>query len=216
MFFKKKEKSYKENIDITTVDENFSNLLFFTQLLDKIEHFVFFGTLLGLVRENNLIEGDDDIDLYVNINQRNELINILRKNSVKVNLDLEVNKNESFLQVRRQINSKNVLCDFYFYEVNKDDDFIVEKWNFEGGTSDPTKHLRIPKIFIYPIQKKEIKSTNINFPAQPLYLCEFIYGKNWKSKLKKDIDYEIRVLDCKPVLYRIKKNFLGLKKYYIE
>ena len=66
MFFKKKEKSYKENIDVTTVDENFSNLLFFTQLLDKIEHFVFFGTLLGLVRENNLIEGDDDIDLYVN------------------------------------------------------------------------------------------------------------------------------------------------------
>lgn len=216
MFFKKKEKTYKENIDKITVKENFSNLLFFTQLLTKIEHFVFFGTLLGLVRENNLIDGDDDIDLYVNMKHRSELINILRKNSINVDLDLSVNKNESFLQVRRELNNKNLICDFYFYEVRDDDDFITEKWNFEGGTNDTTKHLRIPKIFIYPISKKEVQSKIINFPAQPTYLCEFLYGKNWKFKLKKDIEYEIRVIDCKPVLFKIKKNFLGFKKYHIE
>ena len=99
---------------------------------------------------------------------------------------------------------------------NPIDDFITEKWNFEGGTNDTTKHLRIPKIFIYPISKKEVQSKIINFPAQPTYLCEFLYGKNWKFKLKKDIEYEIRVIDCKPVLFKIKKNFLGFKKYHVE
>jgi len=216
MFFKKKVKSYKENIDKITIEENFSNLIFFTQLLSKIEHFIFFGTLLGLVRENNLIEGDDDIDLYINIKHRNELINILRENLINVDLDLSVHKNQSFLQVKRIINNKNLICDFYFYEVNKEDNFITEKWNFEGGTNDPSKHLKIPKNFIYPIFKKEIKSSIINFPAKPTNLCEFLYGKNWRKKLKKDTEYEIRVIDNKPFLFKIKKNFFGFKKYYKE
>ena len=42
----------------------FSNLKFFTSIIKNI-YFVFFGTLLGLTRDNNLIENDDDIDFYV-------------------------------------------------------------------------------------------------------------------------------------------------------
>ena len=32
----------------------------------KCEHFLFFGSLLGIVRENSPIKGDDDVDFYVN------------------------------------------------------------------------------------------------------------------------------------------------------
>ena len=165
MFFKKKKKSFKENLDNISVEENFSNLIFFTKIISKLEYFIFFGTLLGLVREKNLIEGDDDIDLYVNINHRDELINILQENSVDIDLNLSVNKNRSFLQVKR----------------------IVEK--------------------------KDVKSNTINFPAQPIYLCEFLYGKNWQLKLKKDKEYEIKVINGKPVLFKVKKTFFGSKSY---
>jgi phosphorylcholine metabolism protein LicD len=93
----------------------------------------FFGTLLGLVREKNLIEGDDDVDFYVNINEREKLISILKLNFIVVDETLSVNKNKSFLQVFRFYNDVKFIIDFYFYDSNKDKFNIIEKWNFEGG-----------------------------------------------------------------------------------
>ena len=43
---------------LTTFSEKLSH--------NKIEHFIFFGTLLGIVRDGQPIDGDDDIDFYVN------------------------------------------------------------------------------------------------------------------------------------------------------
>tara|TARA_Y100001958_G_C21028708_1_gene402522 strand:+ start:57 stop:701 length:645 start_codon:yes stop_codon:yes gene_type:complete len=214
MIFKKKE-TLKDNKDKISVEENFLNLKFFSNIMSNIEHFVFFGTLLGLVRDGNLIENDDDIDFYVNIKEREKLIQILKDNSIYVDLNLKVNKNESFLQVKRDVNNKNAIVDFYFYEDDLDKYYIIEKWNFQGGTHKESEHLRIPKIFTHPIIQKKIKSIDINFPAKPIYLCDFLYGKNWKVKMKKNSEYTIKVIDGKPVLFKAKKTFFG-KKYFIE
>ena len=209
---KKKIKSYKDLDAKATLIENFSNLVFVNKILNKIEYFVFFGTLLGLVREKNLIKNDDDIDIYINIKDRNKVIEILQKNSVIVDLNLSVNKEKCFLQVKRTINNKNAIIDFYFYEEDTDKSYIIEKWNFGADPGNPSKYLRIPKIFTHPIKKIKIKSHKFNLPAQPEYLCEFLYGKNWKKKLKKDVDYEIKVIDGKPVKFIFDKNFFGKKK----
>ena len=213
MIFKRKIETLKDKQSQISVEENFLNLKFFSKIISKIEHFVFFGTLLGLVRDGNLIENDDDIDFYVNIKEREKLIQILKNNFIEVDLDLKVNKNKSFLQIKREINNKDAIVDFYFYEDDIDEFHIIEKWNFEGGTHDESKHLRIPKIFIHPIKQKEINSLNINFPAEPVYLCEFLYGKNWKIKMKKDLEYVIKVVNGKPVLFKVKKTFFGTKHY---
>ncbi len=217
MIFKKKIKSYKDKNENLTIDENFSVLIFITKLINELEYFVFFGTLLGLVRENNLIQNDDDIDIYINIKERDKLIKILVENNIVVDLNLKVNQDNSFLQVQKEINNKNAIIDFYFFDETLDDLYLVEKWNFEGGTNNPSKHLRIPKIFTHPIQKVEKRSCHINFPAQPEYLCEFLYGKNWKKKLKlkKDEEYVIEVFEGKPVMFQIKKTIFGKKKIII-
>lgn len=215
MIFKKKKKTFKDGQIKISVKENFSNLKFFTNIIKNIEYFVFFGTLLGLTRDNNLIENDDDIDFYVNIKERDNLIKILKDHSINVNLELKVNKNKSFLQIKNKINNKDAIVDFYFFEDDLDEHHLIEKWNFEGGTHIPSKHLRIPKIFTHPIQKREINSVSINFPAEPIYLCEFLYGKNWRIRMKKDSEYTIKVINGKPVLFNVKKTFFG-KKYFME
>ena len=45
-------------------ERNLSNLKIVTQVLNQIdvEYFVRFGTLLGYIREQQIIENDDDID----------------------------------------------------------------------------------------------------------------------------------------------------------
>jgi len=213
MFFKKKKiKTYKDLGSKATVRENFSNLIFIDKILQELEYFVFFGTLLGLTREKNLIKNDDDIDIYINLKDRNRLIEILKKNSVIVDLNLSVNKEKCFLQVNRIINKKNAIIDFYFYEDNLDNTYLIEKWNFQGIPGNSSKHLRVPKIFTHPIKRVKIKSYKFNLPAHPEYLCEFLYGKNWRKKLKKDVEYKIIVFDGKPVMFFLKENFFGKKK----
>ena len=44
---------------------NIENLRFINEHLSAFEWFIFFGTLLGPIRDGRLIYGDDDIDIYV-------------------------------------------------------------------------------------------------------------------------------------------------------
>ena len=209
--FKKKIKSYKELSLNITLDENEDNLFFFLKLFDNVEYFIFFGTLLGITRENRLIDGDDDIDFYVNLKDREQLINNLKDNNIVVDFTLSVNKNEHFLQVKRLINNKILIADFYFYEDNIENNFVIEQWNFEGGTKDKSKHLRIPKILIYPLKKVIFKSRVMFLPKECELICEFLYGRSWNKKLKKDLEYEIKVINGRPYFYKVKK-FLFFKR----
>ena len=50
----------------------------FSKHLSHLEHFVFYGTLLGLVRGGNPIEGDDDVDILVNKKHFKEVKSIVK------------------------------------------------------------------------------------------------------------------------------------------
>jgi|TARA_B100000767_G_C19713167_1_gene513718 phosphorylcholine metabolism protein LicD len=207
----KKIKTFKQLSTKVSLENNESNLVFFSKILIHVEYFIFFGTLLGITREKRLIDGDDDIDFYINLKDRNQLINDLKINNIEVDLSLSVNKNKSFLQVKRIVQNEILITDFYFYESDMDERYIIEKWNFEGGTHDRSKHLRIPKKFIYPLKKISFKDTVLFIPNEKELICEFLYGKNWDKKLKKDIEYEIKVINGRPYLYMVKK-FLFFKR----
>jgi hypothetical protein len=209
--FRKKIKTFKQISGEISVADNESNLIFFVKLFNDIEYFIFFGTLLGITREKKLIDGDDDIDFYVNLNDRDQLIHKLKQENVEVDLTLSVNKNKHFLQVKRNINNKILIADFYFYETDIEKNHIIERWNFEGGTHIESKYLRIPKVFIYPLKKVKFNSEDVVLPKENELLCEFLYGRNWMKKLKKDSEYTIKVINGKPCLYLIKK-FLFYKK----
>ena len=213
--FKKKIKTFKQISKNISVEENENNLIYFSKLFINVEYFIFFGTLLGITRDKGLIDGDDDIDFYVNLKDRFKLIENLKNNNIEVDLTLSVNKNNYFLQIKRVFNKKILITDFYFYETDIEKNFIIERWNFEGGTHDTSKYLRIPKIFIFPLKKILFKSVEIFIPKESELTCEFLYGINWKKKLKKDKEYTIKVINGKPYLFIIKK-FLFFKKLFLS
>ena len=84
----------------------------------------FFGTLLGITRGRDLIEGDDDIDILAPIEHRKLIIHKINNiDGFKVNFDKDCNKSDYFLQIESSVNNRNSLIDFYFYENNPGDDF---------------------------------------------------------------------------------------------
>ena len=90
------------------------------------------------------------------------------------------------------------------------------------GYTDPRKVLVTPQNSTgddspdNPIQFKDFQSSLIKFPSKPIYICEFLYGPDWKNKIKKDKEYTIKVINNKPVLLKIKKNFFFKKKLQID
>ena len=182
-------------------ETNEENLLYFTNLLSGCEHFVFFGTLLGLVRDNRLIDGDDDVDIYVNSAERDNIIDIFKKNKIKFNLDDPPNNTPHILQIKRLVNGEVGLIDFYFYNAGKDPNNIWETWNFSGTYKNPNSAIKISRNLIFPIEPIFFKGAEIFLPAKAKDICVFLYGKNWDKPLAKDREYITKIINNKPRVF---------------
>ena len=191
------------------------NLIYFSKKLKNIDYFVFFGTLLGLVREGNIIQGDDDIDLYVNVKDKKNIFNILKNSPYKKTK----NSSDYFLQFKRKYNNESSIVDIYFYEdLNKD--YIKEKHNFFGLYKYSLFTLHIPKKIIFPIQIKNFFNVDIKLPSKPKMVCSFLYSQNWKIKLSKE-KYKMLLIFHKPFFHKnkilhffLKKTLRFLSKYF--
>ena len=74
-----------------SIEKNIENLRYVSKNLSGVEWFIFFGTLLGYTRENNIIKNDDDIDIYVNIIFREDIIRIFKNTNLHFDLDNKPN-----------------------------------------------------------------------------------------------------------------------------
>lgn len=202
----------KKTISRTT---NESNLRYFSKLLIGIEHFIFFGTLLGLERDNKIIEWDDDIDFYVDSKERDALIGLLRSADIEAALDKWPNDTPYFLQVERLVGDETGLIDFYFYDSDSDPKYIWEKWNFHGHPDKTARVIKIPKKAILPIERKTYAGIEVNVPAKTAYLCKFLYGRSWKRPLFKGVEYRTQIVNNRPRVFvgkigRIESNIIRI------
>ena len=85
-------------------------------------------------------------------------------------------------------------------------DYIVEKHNWLSSIDIKEHSLHIPKKLIFPIKKSE-KFDYVKLPNKQNELCEFLYGKSWKTPLTKNSEYRMEIIDNKPKL--IKRSFIG-------
>lgn len=134
--------------------------------------FVSYGTLLGLIREDSCIDGDDDVDICISKEHWDDVYDVLKKKNLIIPMSAYVQDN-FFCTVRT---SKLCQVDFYFCDVTEDGDFIDTwekvKWsmcyNVEG--SIPTK----------TFQGREVR-----VPENAIQKLEGRYGSTWRQRIKR-------------------------------
>ena len=101
------------------VEYNRNNLKYIANFLKKkeISYFIFFGTLLGITRDNDIIKNDDDVDIYINIKDREKLISVITQTDFLIDYSLIQNQFKYFLQLSKIYNKNiNTYVELYFYE----------------------------------------------------------------------------------------------------
>lgn len=187
-------------VDRDALRKNLTNI---AGVIYDLEHFIFYGTMLGIVREGDIIEHDDDIDILMNIDERDKLIDRLKRTDFDIDFTRPFNKkSKCFLQAHREIEEETVYVDFYFYENSCDNDYIIDRWNFRGACNTPSKALHIPKELIYPIGSIEFNGTSLKLPHRSEELCAFLYGETWRTPVKKNSEYTIEIENNKPKFVR--------------
>ena len=182
---------------------NAQNLKEVLPLLEGMDYFVFYGTLLGLVREGDILEKDDDIDILVDRKHFAELIERFDKHDGLLTYDNNPNVNycDFFRQATCIRDGVKTYADFYFYDTEIKPGSIVDRWNIHGSWNDPNKHIIIPNDIIYPIETKSNKKYGeMNYPSQPTLCLEYLYGKGWMHPRKKKREYAQIIKNNRPHL----------------
>jgi len=176
-------------------EKNNTNLRIISNILcdNKIGFFPFYGTLLGLVRENSCIEGDDDVDLMINIKEKSKVYVLFLKKCFKLTVS-----GENFLQFAYMIEKQSVVIDFYFYEERED--FLVDKWNFFGREKERDYFVFYDKRHFFPLKEIEWGRNGLLIPLYSEDLIEYCYGKKWKTPQIKGIDYCQKIQNNKIVV----------------
>lgn len=177
-------------------DTNSKNLIKSCKILNTItdEYTVFYGSMLGIHREGDVIDGDDDCDFLVPSKLYEEVKKIFVSNGYKVTSnDLK----DTFTQFTTKIDSKDVLIDVYYY-FDYNEEYVLDKWNFAGQYFNKNKWLLIPKKEIFDLKKVKYKDIYINIPNNCEFMCKFLYGERYKENLIKFVDYNTTIVDNKP------------------
>jgi hypothetical protein len=105
-----------------------NTLLFIIKLLknNNINNwFIGYGTLLGIIRGNECIEGDDDIDIVCDSIYYDKLKKLLIENDFKIEYGYGINNSRYILKTKET--KEYCTIDFYMANVNKNGDFN-DKW----------------------------------------------------------------------------------------
>ena len=162
MHFNFRDKNRREKAIIYFLD--------FYKLSSKygLELYPFFGTLLGIIRDNDLIPHDNDIDLiYVGSNS----------NFTKICKDINNDKSNKFNIIRNQNNQlitfqkEDIKIDLYFFQQVDD--------QFYGSSFD--KKYRVLKQHLLPLDSNNLvfKNTNIRCINDPKSWLSYYYGEDW-------------------------------------
>tara|TARA_B100001175_G_C19507682_1_gene641846 strand:- start:1856 stop:2545 length:690 start_codon:yes stop_codon:yes gene_type:complete len=162
---------------------NVKNLKLISEIISNLDYFIFFGTLLGIIRENTLISGDDDIDFLINEKDVSTLKKILLSNNFVV-----TKESNDYISFRNIDLFEEHTIDFYKFYL--DGGYIYIPGSFYSNCKFNLKrhNLKIPKNIMLPSCTNEL---NLKIPKDSKKVLIYIYGKNWKKSLKKNEEYFI-------------------------
>ncbi len=137
----------------------------FSDFFLKYNLIIFYGTLLGIIRNNDFIENDDDIDLLLNISDLNNFLNDLDEKNVVYRKHIK--KNE--IPVIQCFYENIGPIDIYVYNEYKNDDILI-KW--DGGQLYAKKD-------IFPLKEIIFYDKKCLIPNNSEEILRQIYGKDW-------------------------------------
>ena len=189
------------------IDQKYNeiNLKELLPLFEELEYFVFFGTLLGLIRENELLEYDDDIDFLINEKHLIYVIELFYNRYDKSESSLKipihpVNQHKHFKQATSIRDNVRTFVDMSFYEKNDEEKTIIDFNSYNNSPQYEENHFSMSQDLIYPIQKRYFQKYGyVKVPAQPIKCLEILYGNNWMIPYPKK-HYDEVLVNGKPKL----------------
>ncbi len=180
------------------------NLLNIIPLINDLEYFITFGTLLGYARDNSILKNDDDIDFYVNKKDKSLFIERLKSNTYfEYKENIFPNHTPHFIQLEKIYNEEKTFIDLSFYDSNEE--FLIDVFSYnyteefqtlrKKNLTDERLDLHIPKELIFPLAKKNFESVMVNVPSKVLQTVEFFYGPRWREPLIKGVDYNEKIVN---------------------
>ena len=187
------ERIYDANYD-PTQDEIFTHLKFISGYLtqNNIKHWLMYGTLLGAVRQNDIIPYDYDFDLgimyedYEKVLLFNEFLNqynySLEKTSGVVYCYKNLKQSETRFRVSLKVKfNTNPVADLYIYFKCQDE--YLRRYDKEEGILYWPNSV-IPFYFIENLNQIRIRDTIFPCPIFPEILVEHWYGQMWNTPIK--------------------------------
>ena len=128
--------------------------------------FISYGTLLGIIRNNNCIDGDDDVDIIISKDESYKLHDLIKEKGYKYDI---IKKNTMKFDNFTRILLSDDLAPVDFYIATKENNNFNETWE------------KVIWSNVFPVIKKKWKNNCIlNLPNNYEIKLEGRYGKNWK------------------------------------
>ena len=184
---------------------------------NKIDYYLQFGSLLGVIRDKDFIKHDDDIDLTVvdPLVSPQNVLRLLLENDFHFIHALKVNE----YIVDFAVSYKKLTVDFFFpIPVEREHKVGICCAYFNPSSEYERYDQNNYRVWFIPdnIRTKitRFKGIDLKIPQDPEWLIEYIYGENWRNPIKnwspKSItdhfqemdDFAIRVTDVERILGR--------------
>lgn len=150
-----------------------NTLLHIIKLLTKFNipnWFIGYGTLLGIIRENSCIEGDDDIDIVCDKTSYDKIKQILIDDGLRIETGYGILNSRKIIKTKSD--TKRNLCTIDIYMAN-----IDQKGNFHDMWENVTWSTCFHNGKLIPYKWEEVI---LYLPNNAKTKLENRYGKNWK------------------------------------
>lgn len=148
------------------------NLQIFCHIIEQtdIKYGLFWGTLLGAIRERNFILHDYDTDIFILHEEKEKFLKLLFQFQ-KEGLELIRVENDLISLMR-----KNEYIDIYIFKSKKK--FGIVRLRVFGNQFEiAPEYLESPKRYMF-------LGLNVYIPNNPEKLLRKMYGRNWKIPIK--------------------------------
>jgi len=169
----------------------------------RVTYAVAYGTLLGVARDGDVIENDDDLDLWVPRAEHAavldaQLVPMLERRHGGGGGGGGGQRRFAYRQHWPEFGqlmdlSTGLVCDFYLTETD------ARGWRdthaFWGHCEQqPPWYVRLPAALLLPLCEQHVPAVGctLSLPAAPLELVRHVYGSRFRERLRKHLDYAMR------------------------